>query len=161
MKQTQDNQRQADRGYGAELATDAAGALRGGAGLLISTAPGVSQMDASAPSQVLAQHRQTLQSLAELAQKQGAEPGGAVPEAASGAGATSTSTGKPLPAVDGIEQSREAIGATREGGGGDTAAAGAAARLRGASRISSRTARRGWPRCRRRATCGCRVPRRC
>lgn len=128
VKQTQDNRRQADRGYGAELATDAAGALRGGAGLLISTAPGVSQMDASAPSQVLAQHRQTLQSLAALAHKQGAEPGGAVPEAAGGAGAASASTGaaadKPLPAVDGIEQSREAIGATREGSGGDTAGGG-------------------------------------
>lgn len=94
VKQTQDNRRQADRGYGAELATDAAGALRGGAGLLISTAPGVSQMDASAPSQVLAQHRQTLQSLAALAHKQGAEPGGAVPEAAGGAGAASASTGR-------------------------------------------------------------------
>ncbi|MET5020011.1 type VI secretion system Vgr family protein, partial [Burkholderia pseudomallei] len=35
VKQTQDNPRQADRGYGAELATDAAGELRGGAGLVI------------------------------------------------------------------------------------------------------------------------------
>ncbi|AJX30640.1 type VI secretion system Vgr family protein [Burkholderia oklahomensis] len=128
IKQIQDNQRQADRGYGAELATDAAGALRGGAGLLISTAPGVSQMDASAPSQVLAQHRQMLQSLAELAQKQGAEPGCATPQAKSAAAGQSASTGggtaKPLPAVDGLEQSREAIGATREGRGGDMAGGG-------------------------------------
>ncbi|WP_143290155.1 DUF2345 domain-containing protein, partial [Burkholderia pseudomallei] len=72
--------------------------------------------------------RQTLQRLAALAHKQGAEPGGALPAAAGGAGAASASTGaaadKPLPAVDGIEQSREAIGTTREGSGGDTAGGG-------------------------------------
>ncbi|AOK47336.1 type IV secretion protein Rhs [Burkholderia sp. MSMB617WGS] len=138
IKQTQDNQRQADRGYGAELATDAAGALRGGAGLLISTAPGVSQMDASAPSQVLAQHRQTLQSLAELAQKHGAEPGNGTavqaPSAADtppastgnagGAGNAGNAAGKSLPAVEGVERSREAIGVTREGSGGGDAAGG-------------------------------------
>ncbi|RQS99409.1 type VI secretion system Vgr family protein [Burkholderia contaminans] len=123
IKQVQDNKRLADRGYGAELATQAAGALRGGAGLLISTAPGVSQMDASAPSQVLAQQHEMLQGLADFARKQGAEPGaGAVqPGAAPVGGATA-----PLPVIDGLQQTRTSIGATREGSGSGGAGSGGA-----------------------------------
>ncbi|BAX57283.1 type VI secretion system Vgr family protein [Burkholderia stabilis] len=117
IKQVQDNRRLADRGYGAELSTDAAGALRGGAGLLISTAPGVNQMDASAASQVLAQQREMLQGLADFARKQGAEPG---------AGAAQSGTGAPLAAIDGLQQSQASIGATREGNGAGGAGGGGA-----------------------------------
>ncbi|AFQ48493.1 type VI secretion system Vgr family protein [Burkholderia cepacia] len=123
IKQVQDNRRLADRGYGAELSTQAAGALRAGAGLLISTAPGVNQMDASAASQVLAQQREMLQGLADFARKQGAEPGAsaAQPGTAAAGGAT-----PPLAAIDGLQQSQASIGATREGSGAGGAGGGGA-----------------------------------
>lgn len=70
LKQSTDNQRQADRGFGSELTSQAQGAVRGGSGLLLSTAAGASQMDASAPSSDLAQSQQLIQGLADVAQKQ-------------------------------------------------------------------------------------------
>ncbi|PFH26445.1 type VI secretion system Vgr family protein [Burkholderia sp. JKS000303] len=126
IKQVQDNQRLADRGYGAELSTQAAGALRAGAGLLISTAPGVNQMDASAASQVLVQQREMLQGLADFARKQGAEPGTAQAGAATAGGAT-VAAAPPLAAIDGLQQSQTSLGATRAGNGAGGAGGGAVA----------------------------------
>jgi type VI secretion system VgrG family protein len=113
IKQVDGNQRLADRGYGAELSTEAAGALRGGAGLLLSTASGANQMDASAASQVLAQHRQMLQGLADIARKQGAEPGVASNSASS---SESASAQTPLAAIDSLRETQTSIGATKERG---------------------------------------------
>lgn len=107
LKQVEDNQRLADRGYGAELATQAAGALRGGSGLLISTASGANQMDASAASQVLVQHRQMLQGLADCARKQGAEPGAAT-------------AASPLDAIDSLRESETSISVAKARGGADS-----------------------------------------
>ncbi|MFD1559957.1 type VI secretion system Vgr family protein [Paraburkholderia silviterrae] len=134
LKQIQDNQRQADRGYGAELKTDGAGALRGGSGMLISSANGVSQMDAGTAAQVLAQSRQTLQSLADTAQKHGAEFGAASAPAASegelsSASAAGSAQASQLAALAGIGQTHDALGAVRqsgdasEGGGSGSAVA--------------------------------------
>ncbi|AQQ19994.1 MULTISPECIES: type VI secretion system Vgr family protein [Burkholderia] len=125
INQVQDNRRLADRGYGAELSTQAAAALRAGAGLLISTAPGVNQMDASAASQVLAQQREMLQGLAKFARKQGAEPGAstAQPDGVAPAGDTTS----PLVAIEGLQQSQVSLGATREGSGASGAGGGAVA----------------------------------
>ncbi|WP_175908711.1 MULTISPECIES: type VI secretion system Vgr family protein [Burkholderia] len=106
IKHQQDNRRLADRGYGIELATDASGALRGGAGLLITTATGTNQMDARAPGLDLAEGMQRVRDLAEAAQSQGA-----------GVGASGR---EPQPdqleAVAGLKQSRDALEATRSGG---------------------------------------------
>ncbi|TEU33884.1 type VI secretion system Vgr family protein [Burkholderia cepacia] len=124
IKQVQDNRRLADRGYGAELSTQAAAALRAGAGLLISTAPGVNQMDASTASQVLAQQREMLQGLADFARKQGAEPG--VSTAQPGVASAGASAASPLAAIDGLQQSEASIGATREGNGAGGAGGGGA-----------------------------------
>ncbi|WP_321877544.1 type VI secretion system Vgr family protein [Paraburkholderia bannensis] len=129
LKQVEDNQRLADRGYGAELATQAAGALRGGSGLLISTASGANQMDASAASQVLAQHRQMLQGLADIARKHGAEPGGASTSATSASNSTAATTttttaaasaAPPLDAIDSLRESGTSISAEKSPGGADT-----------------------------------------
>ncbi|MGU7779705.1 type VI secretion system Vgr family protein [Burkholderia sp. PU8-34] len=128
LKQVQDNRRLADRGYGAELSTQAAGALRGGAGLLVSTAPGVNQMDASAANQVLAQNRGLLRSLADSARHQRAEPGGSAPYGTAEAGGAlpAAAAGGPsqLAAIEGLQQTEASIGATREGSGGGDAAGG-------------------------------------
>ncbi|HHX4057688.1 TPA: type VI secretion system Vgr family protein [Burkholderia contaminans] len=133
LKQIQDNQRQADRGYGIELTTDAAAALRGGSGMLVSAARDVSQMDASASREVLTQNRQLLDGLAEAARAQGAEP--AQPAASVGAGQDDTDhaagpgTLTQLAAVTGLQQSEQALAATRDGrtsaqaGGGSGSAA--------------------------------------
>lgn len=134
IKQIQDNQRQADRGYGVELTTNASTALRGGSGMLISAAHGASQMDASASNQVLTQNRQLLDGLAGAARKQGAEP--TLPAASTSAasseagGATGSDSSTQLAAVAGLQQSEKALSATRDGsasaqagGGGGSAAA--------------------------------------
>ncbi|MFL9885169.1 type VI secretion system tip protein VgrG [Paraburkholderia agricolaris] len=122
IKQIQDNQRQTDRGYGAELKTDGAGALRGGSGMLISSAPGVSQMDAVASGQVLAQSQQVLQRLADTAHTDQAELG-AAPSSAAAPGATDTAAqdaasgqAPQLAAAKGIQQSHDALGGVRENG---------------------------------------------
>ncbi|MBN3856613.1 type VI secretion system tip protein VgrG [Paraburkholderia sp. Ac-20340] len=123
IKQVEDNQRRADRGYGVELSTQAAGALRGGAGLLISTAAGANQMDASAAREVLAQHQQMLQSLADAARKQGAEPGAAVSDAAASAASASL-----LPAIESLRDSQTSIGADKERSDSSNASGGGAGR---------------------------------
>ncbi|HWU77201.1 MAG TPA: DUF2345 domain-containing protein, partial [Rhodanobacter sp.] len=70
FKQLDDNQRAADLGYGAALSTLAQGALRGGTGLLLTSASGSQQMDASGPIGMLDQASQLAQSLTDVAQKQ-------------------------------------------------------------------------------------------
>src|SRR5699024_8302619 len=60
----------ADLGYGAALATQAQGALRGGAGLHLTSARGQGQMDAAASIGVLDAQRSLTQSLADVAQQQ-------------------------------------------------------------------------------------------
>jgi type VI secretion system secreted protein VgrG len=121
IKQAEDNRRLADRGYGAELSTQAAGALRGGSGLLVSTASGANQMDASAASQVLSQHQQMLQSLSDAAHKQGAEPGATQSDAS----AASTS---PLAAVESLKDSQASISAAKERNDSGDASGGGAGR---------------------------------
>ncbi|MDR0243994.1 MAG: type VI secretion system tip protein VgrG [Burkholderia sp.] len=106
IKHQQDNRRIADRGYGVELATEAAGALRGGAGLLITTATGANQMDARAPGLDLAEGMQRVRDLVEAAQSQGAGVGASGQELPP----------DQLPAVAGLKQSRDALEATRSGG---------------------------------------------
>ncbi|RNF82390.1 type VI secretion system Vgr family protein [Montanilutibacter psychrotolerans] len=70
LKGGEDNLRGAERGFGAELATRASGALRAGAGLLISTEPGREQMAASGAQSQLGKSTQLVQSLAGAASAQ-------------------------------------------------------------------------------------------
>lgn len=70
LKHLDSNARQADLGYGADLATLAQGALRGGAGLLVTSAQGVNQMGASSATGVLDQCTQLAQGLADVAKQQ-------------------------------------------------------------------------------------------
>ncbi|WP_322044141.1 type VI secretion system tip protein VgrG [Paraburkholderia sp. J67] len=119
IKQQDDNQRLADRGFGAELTTAAAGALRGGSGLLVSTAAGASQMDAQGTADGLAASLQRMQSLSNAAQAQGAV-----------AKTTQGTSSAAFPAVKAVQDSRAALIATSAGastesgsGGGGTAVA--------------------------------------
>ncbi|KRE89286.1 type IV secretion protein Rhs [Frateuria sp. Soil773] len=118
LKQATDNQRQADRGFGVELTTQAMGALRGGRGLLLSTADGANQMDASAPASDLAQSQQLVQGLADVAQKQQA-------------GLDQEPAPDKLPATDALARLQDALAATHGGqpagqgvGGGEGEAVG-------------------------------------
>ena len=70
IKQLSDNERQADLGYGASLATLTQGALRGGSGLLLTSGAGGAQMDAGPALALLGQTQQTVQGLTDVAQKQ-------------------------------------------------------------------------------------------
>jgi len=70
LKAGSDNVRGADRGFGIELATQAGGALRAGAGLLLSTDGGTQQLTATGAQQQLAQTRDLLQSLQQAARTQ-------------------------------------------------------------------------------------------
>lgn len=70
LKHLDSNARQSDLGYGADLATLAQGALRGGAGLLVTSAQGANQMDASGAAGVLSQCTELAQGLAEVAKQQ-------------------------------------------------------------------------------------------
>ncbi|KWF68405.1 type VI secretion system tip protein VgrG [Burkholderia pseudomultivorans] len=119
IKQIQDNQRLADRGYGVELTTSAAAALRGGSGMLVSAARGVSQMDASASIGVLRENRQLLEGLAEAACKQGAEPDQPTANVGAAANETGHTARADSPtqttAVAGLQQSEQALGAMRDG----------------------------------------------
>ncbi|NWC11991.1 type VI secretion system Vgr family protein, partial [Pseudomonas agarici] len=72
LKQTQDNQRLADRGYGSELHTQAQGAVRAGAGLLLSTEPAVQQMQADGLLSELEKTQAQVEQLAERAHQQNA-----------------------------------------------------------------------------------------
>lgn len=73
LKHLDSNARESDLGYGANLATLAQGALRGGAGLLITSAAGADQMDTTPATGVLDQNTQLLQGLTEVAAQQGAK----------------------------------------------------------------------------------------
>lgn len=70
LKGGQDNDRGADRGFGFELATQASGALRAGAGLLLTTERGRQQLGADGALQQLQQSEQLLQSLHDAAHAQ-------------------------------------------------------------------------------------------
>lgn len=132
LKSMNDNVRQADRGYGAELKTNASGAVRGGAGVLIAAAAGVDQMDASDAARVLGDSHDLLDALAQAARAQGAESGASPPLSAQAdaslpdrAGASSST----LAAVAGLRDGKQAISATKAGsassqaiGGGDGSA---------------------------------------
>lgn len=73
LKGGKDNVRAGERGFGAELATQASGAIRAGAGLLLSTERGRHQLDASGAQAQLAQGEQLLDSLNAVAKAQGAD----------------------------------------------------------------------------------------
>src|SRR5690606_16635864 len=73
LKGGRDNVRGDERGFGAELSTAASGAIRAGAGLLLSTERGRRQLDAGGAKAQLAQGEQLLASLAEVAKAQGAD----------------------------------------------------------------------------------------
>lgn len=80
LKGGRDNVRDGERGFGAELSTGAGGALRAGAGLLLSTERGHAQLDASGARAQLAQGQQLIASLDDVANTQGADlPGAATP----------------------------------------------------------------------------------
>ncbi|OWB28822.1 type VI secretion system Vgr family protein [Xanthomonas oryzae pv. oryzicola] len=111
LKQTLDNVRQADRGYGAEVRTDASGALRGGKGVLLSTAPGSDQMDASAASQQLGESRQYLHGLIDVAQQQGA-------------GIGQEPAPDQHPVVAGLQHLQESLAATQSGSTSDASIGG-------------------------------------
>ena len=72
LKLTQDNQRLADRGYGMELHTQAQGAVRAGAGLLLSTEPADQQMQAQGLFAELEKAQAQVQQLAASAHRQNA-----------------------------------------------------------------------------------------
>ncbi|GAB2629401.1 type VI secretion system tip protein VgrG [Novilysobacter erysipheiresistens] len=73
LKAGRDNVRGDERGFGAELSTAASGAIRAGAGLLLSTERGHRQLDAGGAQAQLAQGEQLLASLTEVAKVQGAD----------------------------------------------------------------------------------------
>lgn len=100
LKAGNDNRRDAERGFGAELATAASGALRAGAGLLLSTERGHAQLDASGALAQLGRGAQMVASLVEAATAQGAELPGAP---------------SPLPAAEAIKTLGEHLGGSASG----------------------------------------------
>ncbi|MBE1161103.1 type VI secretion system Vgr family protein [Dyella acidiphila] len=123
IKQLSDNERQADLGYGASLATLTQGALRGGSGLLLTSAPGGAQMDVGATQSLLGQSQQTVQGLTEVAQKQQA-------------GLPNEPSPEQVNAVASLTDTSQHLSATRQGnaaangiGGGEGAAIGWSAPL--------------------------------
>ncbi|WP_255516272.1 type VI secretion system Vgr family protein [Luteimonas suaedae] len=108
LKGGEDNVRGADRGFGAELSSQASGAIRAGAGLLLTTEPGTQQLAASQTLGQLGESEQLLQALADTAKSQ---------EAALPADADT------LPAQASLKTMQETMQATQRGG----AAAGASA----------------------------------
>lgn len=125
LKGGQDNIRGNQRGFGAELSTRASGALRAGAGLLLSTEPGRQQMAADGLRSQLGSGAELMQSLSDTARAQSADlPGEA----------------DALPAQEALQQVQEALTGTFTGtasgdgvGGGDGEAAGWSAPLLAAS----------------------------
>jgi type VI secretion system VgrG family protein len=73
LKGGQDNVREGERGFGAELSTQARGTLRGGQGLLLSSETGRQQLSAGQAQAQLAEGQQLLQTLAEAARGQQAQ----------------------------------------------------------------------------------------
>ncbi|MFD0739827.1 type VI secretion system tip protein TssI/VgrG [Lysobacter koreensis] len=116
LKGGRDNLRGTDRGFGAELATQAGGALRAGAGLLLSTESGAQQLSAPIAEQQLALAEQLLAGLNDAARNQGA----GLPEEAA-----------ELRAQTALKQLQETLRATQSGraagdgiGGGEGSAPG-------------------------------------
>ena len=77
LKAGTDNLRGHERGFGAELASAASGAVRAGAGLLLSTEPGRDQLDADGAIARLARGEQLADGLDQVARQQGADLPGA------------------------------------------------------------------------------------
>ncbi|WP_234415076.1 type VI secretion system Vgr family protein, partial [Xanthomonas fragariae] len=73
LKGGSDNLREGERGFGAELSTQAYGAVRAGQGLLLSSEPGQQQLAASEALSQLEQGEQLLQALADAARQQQAQ----------------------------------------------------------------------------------------
>ncbi|RPE75867.1 type VI secretion system Vgr family protein [Vulcaniibacterium tengchongense] len=117
----QDNVRSSERGFGAELSTQAGGAVRAGAGLLLSTEPGRQQLSAAGAQAQLGQGEQRLQGLQQAARQQQASLPDEPPE---------------LPAHGALKRVQEALAATQRGsapgegiGGGEGEAPGWSAPL--------------------------------
>ena len=100
LKGGQDNVRGAERGFGAELSTQASGALRAGSGLLLTTEPGSLQLAAPVANQQLGQGEQLLQTLADTAKAQQAQLEGDPDE---------------LPAQESLKLLQESLQATQTG----------------------------------------------
>ena len=104
LKHQQDNQRRQDLGHGVELITGAAGALRAGQGLLLSTdaRPNASatQMDSREAQAQLEQSQQLTSSLAQTASEHHALPGAAAAD---------------LPAILGLSHSMKVLAQTHSG----------------------------------------------
>lgn len=109
LKHQTDNARQADRGHGAELATDATGAVRAGQGLLLTTEAGTQQMSADQAIAGLNDAHQLSQALSQAADQQQAIVDGD----------DKTADRKAIKALD---TSRASIAETTAGTGTDTAA---------------------------------------
>ncbi|MEN1943495.1 type VI secretion system Vgr family protein [Luteimonas sp. MJ293] len=113
LKGGQDNMRGAERGFGAELSTQASGAIRAGSGLLLTTEPGTQQLAAGGALSQLAEGEQLLQALGDTAASQQAT----LPE-----------DPETLPAQQSLQDVQEHLRATRQGsaagGEGDTAIGG-------------------------------------
>lgn len=100
LKGGQDNVRGANRGFGVELSTGASGAIRAGAGLLLTTEPGREQLAASQALGQMGESEQLLQALADTAHSQEA---------------TLPDDPQALPAQEDLQQLQQAMQATRQG----------------------------------------------
>ncbi|WP_406848564.1 type VI secretion system Vgr family protein, partial [Xanthomonas citri pv. glycines] len=100
LKGGRDNLREGERGFGAELSTQAYGAVRAGQGLLLSSEPGQQQLAASQALSQLEQGEQLLQALADAARQQQAQ----LPDEPD-----------TLPAQDGLKTLQASLKATQRG----------------------------------------------
>nr|WP_237651528.1 type VI secretion system Vgr family protein [Xanthomonas translucens] len=100
LKGGRDNLREGERGFGADLSTQAYGAVRAGQGLLLSSEPGQQQLAASQALSQLEQGEQLLQALADAARQQQAQ----LPNEAA-----------TLPAQDGLKTLQASLKATQSG----------------------------------------------
>jgi len=101
LKGGEDNVRGNDRGFGVELSTQAGGALRAGAGLLLTTEPGSPQLAADSTLAQLAEGEQLMQALADTARSQQA---------------TLPDDPDTLPAQETLQSVQESMRATQQGG---------------------------------------------
>ncbi|WP_058834872.1 type VI secretion system Vgr family protein [Luteimonas abyssi] len=106
IKGGEDNVRETERGFGAELSTQASGAIRAGQGLLLTTESGAQHLTATDGLAQLDAGTQLLQALADTAKSQEA----ILPD-----------DGDTLPAQDSLTQLQDALKATQQGsaGGGE------------------------------------------
>ncbi len=100
LKGGADNMRDTERGFGAELATQASGAIRAGSGLFLTTEAGRQQLAATQTLGQLSEGEQLLQALADTASSQQA----ALPDDSS-----------PLPAQRSLTALQETLNATQSG----------------------------------------------